>query len=217
MTLDNQRAISDLLRSADKSIKEGNLDNALAAISKVFEFDQRNVYARAYQERILSLKEMRLAARLNAEKIPADSEKHVQESDFAQPKAVPRAPNAGVYAPALSVKSTPPAPSPAAVHQQPAVVSPPAPAATPAPEHGSSAILSPEGSEYMKHAPARLKAYRALLAEIWTVGTFTDAEEQRVSTVRQSFAITDDEHKSIEREIRFAAYLAAIEIGRAHV
>ena len=54
MSIDNQRAVSELLRSADKAIKEGNLDTALAAISKVFEFDQRNVYARAYQERILS-------------------------------------------------------------------------------------------------------------------------------------------------------------------
>lgn len=65
--------------------------------------------------------------------------------------------------------------------------------------------------EYVKQTPARLDAYKTLLAEIWTVGTFTELEDQRVAAVRQSFAITDDEHARIERDIRFAAYMTAIE------
>jgi len=53
----NRRAISELLKSADRSIKDGNLDAALGFIERVFEIEQRNVYARAYKERILALKD----------------------------------------------------------------------------------------------------------------------------------------------------------------
>ena len=55
--LDNsRRAISELLKSADRAIKDGNLDGALGFIERVFEIEARNVYARAYKERILALK-----------------------------------------------------------------------------------------------------------------------------------------------------------------
>ncbi len=218
MSTDNQRAVSELLRSADKAIKDGNLDNALAAISKVFEFDQRNVYARAYQERILSLKEMRMATRENAEKIPSDSAKHVQESNFAQPEAVARGANAAAPALTRPAPVPPRTSSPAAYDQPPVSVSRTVPAPQPAPapaapEAHSQPPVPAQAFEYMQHAPARLKAYRTLLSEIWTVGTFTDAEQQRISAVRQSFAITDQEHNDIERDIRFTAYLAAIELA----
>ncbi len=48
--------ISDLLKAADRSIKETRLDEALGFVSRVFEMDEKNVYARAYRERILALK-----------------------------------------------------------------------------------------------------------------------------------------------------------------
>src|SRR5208283_180527 len=53
----NRRSISELLKSADRSIKDNNLDAALGFIERVFEIEQRNVYARAYKERILALKD----------------------------------------------------------------------------------------------------------------------------------------------------------------
>lgn len=89
MTPDNQRAVSDLLRSADKSIKEGNLDNALASIVKVFEFDPRNVYARAYQERIISLKEAKIIAHANADKLATDHSRKTQEQIAQHSKPAP--------------------------------------------------------------------------------------------------------------------------------
>ena len=52
-----RRTISELLKSADRSIKESNLDAALGFIERVFQIEQRNVYARAYKERILALKD----------------------------------------------------------------------------------------------------------------------------------------------------------------
>jgi hypothetical protein len=45
--------VSTLLRQVDEDVKEQKLDNALERIRKVYEFDIKNIYARAYEERIL--------------------------------------------------------------------------------------------------------------------------------------------------------------------
>jgi CheY-like chemotaxis protein len=45
--------VSALLRQVDEDVRGKNLENALDHIRKVYEFDIKNVYARAYEERIL--------------------------------------------------------------------------------------------------------------------------------------------------------------------
>ncbi len=45
--------VSALLRQVDEDVKSQNLDNALEHIRRVYEYDIKNIYARAYEERIL--------------------------------------------------------------------------------------------------------------------------------------------------------------------
>ena len=45
--------VSALLRQVDEDVKAQKLDEALDRIRKVYEFDIKNIYARAYEERIL--------------------------------------------------------------------------------------------------------------------------------------------------------------------
>ncbi len=47
--------VSALLRQVDEDVRAKKLDDALDHIRKVYEFDIKNVYARAYEERILIL------------------------------------------------------------------------------------------------------------------------------------------------------------------
>jgi DNA-binding response OmpR family regulator len=47
--------VSALLRQVDEDVKAQNLDQALDRIRKVYEYDIKNIYARAYEERILIL------------------------------------------------------------------------------------------------------------------------------------------------------------------
>ena len=47
--------VSALLRQVDEDVKAQKLDEALDRIRKVYEFDIKNIYARAYEERILVL------------------------------------------------------------------------------------------------------------------------------------------------------------------
>jgi hypothetical protein len=45
--------VSSLLRQVDEDVKAKKLDDALDRIRKVYEYDIKNIYARAYEERIL--------------------------------------------------------------------------------------------------------------------------------------------------------------------
>ncbi len=50
---DRNARVSTLLRQVDEDVKAKKLDEALERIRKVYEFDIKNIYARAYEERIL--------------------------------------------------------------------------------------------------------------------------------------------------------------------
>jgi CheY-like chemotaxis protein len=225
MTPEHQRAVSELLRSADKAIKDGNLDHALTAIGKVFEFDPRNVYARAYQERILSLKDSQNTARANAEKIAAENARKNQEAELQKPQPLP--------SPTVQNEPLRSAAEPQPTHDAGTEASqhealPSAPGAplqdtpvnsAPLPLTQAQTPLTLEipvqpvshSFDFVKHTPGLLEAYKTLLSEIWASGGTAEIEQDRIKAMRESFAITDDEHAAIEREVRIAAYLGSIE------
>ena len=78
--------VSTLLRQVDEDVKAKKLDAALERIRKVFEFDIKNIYARAYEERILIMmmeKEreavMRDAKQQAAEQIDQEVKKRLKD------------------------------------------------------------------------------------------------------------------------------------------
>ncbi|HLP16880.1 MAG TPA: hypothetical protein VK470_11510, partial [Bacteroidota bacterium] len=50
---ERQMRVSTLLHGAEDAIKSGDLDEALEKIRKVYKYDIQNMYARAFEERIL--------------------------------------------------------------------------------------------------------------------------------------------------------------------
>ncbi|HTX19578.1 MAG TPA: response regulator [Bacteroidota bacterium] len=177
----NRRAISELLKSADRAIKENNLDGALGFIDKVFGIEQRNVYARAYRERILALKEAEAKER-------AMAEKQAQAAPPPKPTPVAEKKKSHETAEVVAEKKTPP------------VAPPPAPGTKP---RSASAL-------HLPHSPAALEAYRTLLTEIWADGNVTVDEQSQIDSMTETFAITEKEHTEIERQVRIEAYLNAI-------
>jgi hypothetical protein len=78
--------VSALLRQVDEDVKEKKLDEALERIRKVYEFDLKNIYARAYEERILIMmmeKEreivMREAKQQAAEQVDQEVKKRLKD------------------------------------------------------------------------------------------------------------------------------------------
>lgn len=210
------KQISDHLRTADKEIKAGNLDAAMGYINRIFELEQKNVYARAYKERIISLFEAQGLSRIDAEQralravIPA-----------------PPPPTAGPETPPVAVPVPPPAPKPVPPPVRTAApVPPPAPvpapqapakqSAPPAPQKSvpaSSAPVTPAVAPKLspiRRSPVAAEAYKSLLMEIWKDGLISNDEQSRVDSMRDTFAIAQDEHAQIEKEVRITCYLHAI-------
>ncbi len=48
--------VNQLLRQADELVKSKQYEQALLSVRKVYSIDVKNMYARAYEERILALK-----------------------------------------------------------------------------------------------------------------------------------------------------------------
>ena len=78
--------VSALLRQVDEDVRGKKLDEALERIRKVYEFDIKNIYARAYEERILVMmmeKErevvMREAKKQAAEQVDQEVKKRLKE------------------------------------------------------------------------------------------------------------------------------------------
>ncbi len=83
---DQQPIISSLLKSVDKIIKDGKLDDALDIVNKVIQLDHRNIYARAYGERIQTLREEK------NEKSPPSSPQPPQHKEKEEKKTAPPPP-----------------------------------------------------------------------------------------------------------------------------
>ena len=182
---DNQKAvISELLKSADRAIRDNKLEHAYDFINKVFEIDQRNIYALAYRERLLYLTEV------------AAKEQSAKEKAAAAKPASP----------------APPRSSPIQIPQKNELASapPPAPQAPPAPSTPTEpARPEPHGHSIHK-SPAAVEAYRKLLTEVWEDGNLDASEQARIDSMRGTFEISKAEHAPIELDVRTSLFLDAV-------
>ncbi len=154
-TQNGKENIGELLRSVDKVIKTGNLEQAGALIGKILEINPKNIYAKAYRERIETLQ---------------------KEKQTTLPSA-----------------PAPPPPAPAGIAETPAE----APAILPS-------------KHIQKISDAVLEAYKTLLNEIWRDGSVSPLETERVQSMREFFAIAEEEHRYLEQNARLTCYLQAI-------
>lgn len=203
-----RRTISELLKSADRSIKEGNLDAALSLMDRVFEIDARNIYARAYKERILALKD--------AQAKEAENEKK-KAAEKAAPAATPVVKKTEEKAKPVVAEKASPTFSPKTPQSKPGKLHiPRSPAALDAYrtllveiwQDGNVSsdeqfridsmketfeISEKEHTEFERQV--RIDAYLNAIREAWKRGitSFVD--------VRQRFKISDQEHLSVEQTI----------------
>ncbi|MCK9408597.1 MAG: response regulator [Bacteriovoracaceae bacterium] len=204
---EKQRHIGDLLRAADREIKNSNLELAMAYIHRIFELELKNVYAKAYRERIISLLESQGMSRQQAEQkalsiVAADLQIAKQEEPKQQPvPPSPPVPVRSVVPSPQTVIATPAKTVLTPVHHQP---SPPAPPQRPVSPVSTSSVRK------IKRSAASSEAYRTLLLEIWKDGSVSPEEQTRVDAMRETFAISPEEHATFESEVRHSTYLHAI-------
>ena len=68
-----------------------------------------------------------------------------------------------------------------------------------APSHAKSSTQKTT-SLHFPHSPAALEAYRTLLTEIWSDGNVSNEEQSQIDSMKETFAITEKDHKEIERK-----------------
>lgn len=187
--------IVDFLRLADKEIKNSNLESAMGYINKIFELEQKNVYAKAYKERIISLMEGQGLSR-------ADAEQKAASSKLAEP-AVPALIVEQKQEPSQNEQQKP---EPAKL--QTVEVKKPDPVIE------QPKIIPPTTAQIkyvqIRRSAAASDAYRALLMEIWKDGMISPDEQSRIDSMRETFAITGEEHAVIEKDVRLTCYLHSI-------
>lgn len=198
-----QLAISENLRNADKEIKGGKLHEAMCHINQIFDLDKNNIYAKAYKERIISIMESQGTPRKDAERTASEAKFPPKPPEPAAPVLPPTEP------PASKPVETPKKNPPPVQHTQPKKETPPAAPAS-APKTPVTAPPVPTAGRQIKRTAAADEAYRSLLLEIWKDGSISVEEQQRIDSMRETFAITPDEHRQIEQQVRFTAYLNAI-------
>jgi alpha-L-arabinofuranosidase len=69
-----------------------------------------------------------------------------------------------------------------------------------------------KATEVVQHTVAlvSLQAYAQTLKQAWSNGSLSKDEENLLSTLRKSMGISDEEHVSLEQEVRLEIYLQAI-------
>ncbi|MGA7161067.1 MAG: response regulator [Bacteroidota bacterium] len=203
-----RRAISELLKSADRSIKEGNLDAALSFIERVFEIEQRNVYARAYKERILALKDAeekdKAAAQIKEE--PPKAAPVVERKKITEEKPHLAAPEKSVSPPPS--KSSHQKGAALHIHHSPAALEAYRTLLTEIWSDGNVSAEEQSQIDSMKETfeitekdhvdierQVRIEAYLAAIREAWKMGVTSFVD------IRKRFKITDQEHLSVEQKI----------------
>ena len=205
-----RRAISELLKSADRSIKEGNLDAALGFIERVFEIEQRNVYARAYKERILALKDAQEKDKATAQK--KDAPQPPKASPTVERKKIQEE-KPSVVVPEKTVspfpsKSLPQKPVTLHIHHSPAALEAYRTLLTEIWSDGNVSAEEQSQIDSMKDTfeitekdhvdierQVRIEAYLAAIREAWKMGVTSFVD------IRKQFRISDQEHLSVEQKI----------------
>jgi Response regulators consisting of a CheY-like receiver domain and a winged-helix DNA-binding domain len=204
-----RRAISELLKSADRSIKDSNLDGALGFIERVFEIDQRNVYARAYKERILALKDAEARDKAAAE---------IKEAPLPPKAAPPLEKKKSEENIPIAVPEKPVAPSPSKpshqkavtlhIHHSPAALEAYRTLLTEIWADGNVSADEQSQIDSMKETfeitekdhvdierQVRIDTYLIAIREAWKMGVTSFID------IRKRFKITDHEHLSVEQKI----------------
>ncbi|MFZ4621282.1 MAG: response regulator [Bacteroidota bacterium] len=195
------KSVGDYLRMADKEIKNGNLENAMGYINLVFQMEQKSVYAKAYRERIVSLMEAQGLSRIEAEQRAYRAT--VMETPASAPSLAPETP---APVPVQQKQTVPPLPTPSA--PQKTTLPPAAPAAE---QKKSVPAAAPSGKvSQIRRSAAASDAYKSMLTEIWRDGSVSPDEQSRIDSMRETFAITPDEHTVIEKDVRLMCYLQSI-------
>lgn len=212
-------AIARHIRAADVHTKNGRFEEALFEIDKALALDAKNYYARSFKERIRQHLEQTKQKSMNdsqsvqegldqrLEKIShllKNADQYIQYKQYKlaleEVAKVYAIDPTNYYAQSYSDRIEELMATESG-RKEPAQ----APPVTAAPH----VETQPQAATH----EARLEIYRQLLKEMWFDGALSPQEVQELQKVRDTFHITGEEHKELERQIHIDAYVEALRIA----
>lgn len=207
---DAKKRASEVLKRVDLLLRQGNLESALLESRHVKEIDPRNVYALAFEERIMSLLDQReKEAARKAQESEAEAHRRQEEEErqrlekerkAAELREIARHEAARRLAAKQSAAATA---KPAATH--------PAPPPEPKPPSAQPSLL-----ESLRKQMDGFRSYRAALVEVWSDGAASPEEQQWLAVLRETLAISEVDHARLEHEVQLECYLKAFKQAWTH-
>ncbi len=211
---DAKKRASEVLKRVDLLLRQGDLESALLESRRVKEIDPRNVYALAFEERILNLLDHREKAQAQkvqeseAEAIRRQEEEERQRLEKERKAAELREIARREAARRVAAQDTEPAPAPPAAQKS---TSPPPMAPRPAmPPTGTSLL------DTLRKQMDGFNTYRAALVEVWEDGAAQSEEQQWLAILRETLSISDVDHARLEHEVQLECYHNAFKKAWSH-
>ncbi|MCU0453958.1 MAG: response regulator [Bacteroidetes bacterium] len=200
---DTKKRASEVLKRVDLLLRQGDLEGALTESRRVKEIDPRNVYALAFEERILNLLDQReKETARKAHDTEADTARRLEEEARARLEKERKAAELREIARREAARRI-------ADQKATAVPTPPtAPSlqrVSPAPPAADTSLL-----DGLRRQMDAFTTYRTALVEVWQDGAAQSDEQQWLAVLRETLAIGHADHSRLEHEVQLECYLNAL-------
>ena len=180
---ESSKSSRDILKNVDQLVKSNNLEKALQEVKKAREIDPKNLYAYAYEERI-----QELFAQQQRKK--TDPLKNVKDIDASGRVLTPYNLKEHLLKESKDIYGL----------KVPALYE----------EFKKAGLRSSDSHESVKLKQASkeaLETYKQALLLVWSDGQKTEEEISELQDLRQSLAITAEEHESLDRQAKLECYI----------
>ena len=217
--------IAQHLRNADQLVKDGKYENAMLEVEKAAKLDPKNLFVRAFVERLRFLLDKSQKEEQQQKAGPRDlnEDKKLQQismllksaDQFIQAKnyklalqhvaKVYEIDPRNYYAQAYTERIEQLLKEGKTTASASVDADSPQPAAMP--------TIPAEISSFVQGERASITMYRELLKEMWFDGKITEPEAAELKKVREIFKISQAEHDELSKQVHIDAYIEALRIA----
>ncbi len=210
--------ISKLLRLADELLRLKNFEGALQAIRKALAIDPKHMLARTFQQRIMLIQKQSGQAEDGPQKGPSPEEiaQRISNLFSTAEQLIGKKEYKEALKKIAEVYQLDPGSHYARAYSDKIEQLMMEDKQRDVRKFGEAIVpnqTSVQGTESSQIERGSLMMYKELLKEYWFDGKITPEEENELGSVRETFAITMEEHSRIESNVKIESYIDALRLA----